>query len=825
MMRRKNEMVHFFQHYPSRREFKIFLLFLLFSLTGHLQTITAQNLFVNEFLASNSSVNRDPDFNQFADWVEIYNPNAQAVDLSGYFLSDDFSDPGKWQIPAGTSIQGGGFLLFWADGNDTTLLGCHTNFKLKKDGEQIALYYANGTLLDSLSYSSQTSDVSFGRQPDGSANWQFFSTPTPAASNNSDLFLKAAAPTFSLDGGYYTTAQMLSISDETPESVVRYTLDCREPDETSPRFTSPLLIKDRSGDPNYFSEILTTLDPPAWLPDWVPPEGEVYKVTIVRARAFRTGYLPSEVVTKTYFIDPNLPQRYGTIAVISLVSDPKNLFNDTTGIYVPGIFHKPGKSSGNYFQDWEKPAHIEFFEPDGKPGFAQDIGIKIQGGTSPSSPQKGLHVIARSEYGRNRIEYPIFKNRRTSASQITEFKRFMIRAWGSVVNFTLLSDAFAQLLMAKSDLDLMAYRPAIVFLNGEYWGLHELREFSKNNWYYQYHYNIDRDNPGIDLLEHRKRGDMPYVSPEEGDTRHWDNLMTYLNTHDMSLSENYNYIKTQIDVENFISYIGHGVYLGKWDWPNNNEASWRPRTVTGKWRWIPYDMETGFGVAAILGAPYTGLGPQYNMLKHVIHGTNLPGFGQYGPHPVLVKLLANGEFKSEFIDWFVSRMQTTFAPDTMIALLDEMVAELRPYFAEHRRRWPYQSELNNDWDFSIDLLKNFARNRPNYVRQHLEEEFGITGLDSKENETTAPLIYRLFQNYPNPFNPETTIRYSLKNAGKVVLKIFTIDGRETATPVNQLQTAGEHWVKWNGAAQASGVYFYRLTTDHFTRTRKMLLLR
>ena len=161
--------------------------------------------------------------------------------------------------------------------------------------------------------------------------------------------------------------------------------------------------------------------------------------------------------------------------------------------------------AGNYFEDWEKPAHIELFEPGGNLGFSQDAGINVQGGTSPASPQKGLHVIARSEYGENNISYPLFKNDPSKAKTLTEFKRFIIRAWGSLIRGALFNDAYAHRLLAKKDLDIQAYQPAVVFINGEYWGLHALRESNKNSWYYQSHYDIDRDNPGYDILIHQSR--------------------------------------------------------------------------------------------------------------------------------------------------------------------------------------------------------------------------------------------------------------------------------------------------------------------------------
>jgi hypothetical protein len=789
-------------------------------------TASSQELFINEFIASNSAMNNDPDFNEYGDWIEIYNAKNNTIDLSGYFLTDNLNDTTKWQIPNDVFIAPKGFLLIWADGKDSALTNLHTNFKLSKSGEEIGLFETTKVLIDSITYESQESNISFGRKPDGSSNWYFFSEPSPNASNITNVYFTALPPQFSLKEGFYSEDQLLELSTDSPSAVIHYTLNGDDPTESSSIYSSPLQIKSRIGETNIISMIRTNEDPHEWLPDWVPPASEVFKATVVRARTFESGKSPSKITTKTYFVDPGIFQRYPTIPVISLVSENKNLFDNATGIYVPGNSFRPGNSqSGNYFQDWEKPAHIEFFEPGGKLGFAQDVGIKTQGGTSPASPQKGLHIFARSIYSKNRIDYPLFKDSKSKANKLNEFKRFIIRAWGSTINAALFNDAFAHRLMEKSDLDIQAYRPAVVFINGEYWGLHEIREANKNSWYYQLHYDINRENPGFDLLEHVQSGNSFFPSVDEGDAIHWYNMKTFLSTHDMSEQENYDYIKTQIDIDNFITYMGHCIYCGKWDWPNNNDASWRSRTADGKWKWIQFDMETSFGVAAELGSIYTMLGPQFNMVSHVIDGIFIPGFGTYGPHPLLPKLLENDEFKNAFINWFNVHLDSEFAPTRSFSILDELAAEIEPYMQEYKQRWPFSTDMNNDWYYHLDLIRNFINVRPNIVRQHLIEKFGSTSINKNIDNDVAFMEYRLSQNYPNPFNSITKINFYIPETCLVTIKVYNLLGKEIETLFSGFRIKGEYSITWNATDLPGGMYIYKLTAADFMEYKKMVLLR
>ena len=180
------------------------------------------SLVINELMASNSGVSRDPQ-GQYDDWIEIYNYGTNAIDVGGMYLTDDLSDPTKWRIPtnnpAATVIPAGGYLLIWADG-DTGDAGLHANFKLDADGEEIGLFDTDGvTIIDSIAFGSQSTDISYGRNPDADDNLYFFSDPSPGAQNVSAYLGEVAEVEFSHRRGFYEMPFFVTIATETEDAV------------------------------------------------------------------------------------------------------------------------------------------------------------------------------------------------------------------------------------------------------------------------------------------------------------------------------------------------------------------------------------------------------------------------------------------------------------------------------------------------------------------------------------------------------------------------------------------------------------------------------
>ncbi|HPG39885.1 MAG TPA: CotH kinase family protein [bacterium] len=495
--------------------------------------------------------------------------------------------------------------------------------------------------------------------------------------NTANLLTNKSCPAvqFSQPGGFYNASQTLQLSvDETcPGLTIYFTCDGSEPDTTDDQYQAPL-----------------TLD----------------TTTVIRARACAPGYNPGPVVTQTLFINEEC-----TLPIVSLATDPYNLWDEDYGIYVTG---KHAQSEiphygANYWMDWERPAHIEFFEPGADTAaFALNVGIKIFGGWSRMHAQKSLAFFARKQYDERDIDYKIFPDR-----EITRFEAFVMRNSGNDWQYTMLRDGFMQsLLVGEMDLETLAFRPAVLFLNGQYWGILNLRE-KVNDRYLQAHKNIDPDY--IDLLELTPSGPAPVVL--QGSSEHYRQMIDYVTKTDMSVNAALKYINTQMDVENFIHYMLAEIYFANIDWPSNNIKFWRPSLDGGRWRWIIYDTDFGFGL-------YDANSYTHNTLEFAtaVDGPSYPN----SPYSTLLlrKLLENELFRAEFINQFADHLNTTFDSNRINNMLDYYISLIQPELSRHRQRWPESAQV---WYYSIDVMRNFANTRSWPMRQFIQEKFSLRG--------------------------------------------------------------------------------------------------
>ena len=435
--------------------------------------------------------------------------------------------------------------------------------------------------------------------------------------------------------------------------------------------------------------------------------------TVVRARAHKPGYIPSEIVTRTYFLDTPPAQRHN-LPVVSLAVEEPDFFGYDKGIYVAGANYN---NTGNYWMRgelWERPVHVTLFEPDGTVALAQNVGARIHGGWTRNLPQKTLRLYARSGYGDAEFDYPVFPGLQTET-----FKRLLLRNSGNDNGQTFFRDAMMQRLVEHLPIDTQAYRPAVLYINGEYWGINNLRErFDK--YYLYYKYGVDPEQ--LDILDYQ-----PNVSHsvKQGDAVHFDETLSYIQTHGLTDPTDYAYIQTRIDTDNFIDNNVSQIYFNNTDWPGNNNDWWRSRTDSyepgapyghdGRWRWMLYDTDFGFGHSG----GYTA-----NTLEFA---TDDSKSGWPNPHwstYLLRKLLENETFRTDFVNRYADLMNTAFLPERVVGVIDEMQAAIAPEMPNHIARWGRPGSIGG-WNDQVNVTRNFANQRPAYARAHLRSKFDL----------------------------------------------------------------------------------------------------
>ena len=354
----------------------------------------AQNVVINEVAYTNRTLIEDAD-GDTPDWIELYNRSNVSIDLKGFFLSDDKDDLKKWEFPS-VSISANGFLLVFASGkNRNNWPDLHTSFKLGAMQENVYLSDNQGVVSDSLLVRCSPADKTLGRYPDGSSIIKVFNNPSPNASNNNSDTLHIVFQTdtlyFSHKNGFYQNPFNLELHAGNPENIVFYTLNSQDPDDRSMQYESPISIYNRTVDENRYSKIKTGNEK-------IKPKENVFKSNVIRAVVYNSGCPASRVSTKSYFVSENMKERY-PVPIVSITTDPDNLFDDDNGIYVAGNqlnFLHHGKA-------WEREAYWEVFDTAGNIMIEQDAGIRIHGRNSRFAPQKSLRLYAREKLGNEKF--------------------------------------------------------------------------------------------------------------------------------------------------------------------------------------------------------------------------------------------------------------------------------------------------------------------------------------------------------------------------------------------------------------------------------------
>jgi hypothetical protein len=645
-------------------------------------------LHINEIMAVNLSSLRDEN-GDYPGWIEIYNSGNEPIPLKGFGLSDKENDPFRWRFP-NVTIEPKQYLVVFASRKDRTNTDgphLHTNFQIQTSGETVVMTHPTGVTLDRLHSGRLTPDVSIGRQPDGADTRFLFEQATPGRGNQTKAFKGyAAAPVFETQGGFYQGRVNVTLTTPTGEGEIRYTLDGSDPKSEFNRYSQSFLITDSA-----------RLQPPR------SERGRVYngpinisKTTVIRARAFEEGKLPSEAVNTTYFIDVE-----HRLPVVSVHVDPAEMFDPVRGMYMRGPNASPvfPHKGANYWRSIELPIHMEFYENNGAKGFSFDLGMRIAGAYSRADPQKSFNLFARNIYGYNEFTYPFFTD---FPNKPITHKAITLRTSGQDWRFSKIRDIMMSSLLENTDLDYQAHRQSVLYINGEYWGIYNIRE--RINVHFLHHnHGVDPDR--IDILQGNG-----WV--RDGSNAHYRALEDYARKHNLADPVHYEYMKTQMDILNYIDYWVAQIYFAQTD--SANIRFWREQSPEGVWRWITFDQDWGFWRNNF----------HHNSLAFVTNPQGT-GYARGLRTTLMTNLLANREFRALFIERLAYHLNVTFETQRVLDRIDHLAENIADEMPRQIQRFGGPGSMSN-WEQDVEMLRTFARNRHAYLHRYIQEYFRLS---------------------------------------------------------------------------------------------------
>jgi len=531
--------------------------FLLISLLYFYAVLTFASVQINEVVSDNATGYLDQ-FSGHPDWIELYNASSNAVDLTGYYLSDNLTNPQKWVFPSVT-IPANSYLVVFASSKNQIINGeIHTNFSISKTGEPVLLSDAMGTLISSVNLPELGPDMSYAIKPD--LSWQI-TIPTKGEANVFQQVDFVAEPNTSLKAGLYP-------------GPVSITYTCQFPTEKVVKV-------------DFHNQVIEVI-----------PTGvvNVNQTTVLRMACQNENQVISNPKTDSYFIGET-----SALPIVSLSSNYDEMFGPN-GIYT------------QYNNDQEIIGHAEYFDKLGDEKFDLDLKLEIHGSVTRIFPMKSIRMTASSAIGKSTIKGKVFEDR-----PYNEFKQLVLRNSGNDYNRLLYRDLLNSRVARTTNVDWLAGQPVMTFFNGKFQGLYNLRERTNTDLVSSIH-GVDKDS--IDFLDNNAMISYPGITNEldkirAGDNQHFQQVFNYVMSGNLQQSGGYEQVKQWIDIDNFIDYFALEIYHTNWDWPHNNVRLWRPRKTDGKWRFIYYDTDFGLALFHEDRTSYTK-----NELQRVLNTTN-----------------------------------------------------------------------------------------------------------------------------------------------------------------------------------------------------------
>lgn len=706
----------------------------IIALTGMSMSANAQ-LVINEVMQSNIDCLVD-DSNEFPDsWVELYNTGSSAENLNTYKigLTSDISK--AYSLPS-RSVASKGYAIIYCDKAKTDL---HTDFRLESGKGGSIYLFKNGVIVDKIENMKKqpAPNIAYGRKESGSDTWGYMATPTPHASNCGKVCKDILGePIFSEPGRILESKENISLTLTLPESspegtVIRYTTDGTEPTTQSTQYTSPITIS---------------------------------STKVIRAKLFCTGYLSPRSTTASYIFH----NRKMTLPVISIVSNNKYFYDNRLGIIVDGNY---SSSKKNYEYDWRRPINLEYFTKAGsKSKLNQLCETRVMGGATRSNALKSLAIYANKRFGEKRFKYEFFPDQRPG---INDYKSLALRNAGNDFDYLYMRDAVIQRSVAQhADLDWQAWSPAIIYINGVYKGILNIRERSNEDNIYTNYDGLE----DIDMFENN-------YELKAGDWDNFNKFKDFYAEHGHTMAE----YEKWMDCKEYINLMFMNLFYNNQDFPGNNIVTWRPKADGGRWRWIAKDTDFGLGLYGS-SADYK----TFEWLYNPNYDAGRAWANQYEHTRLFRRLMEDADFQREFIDRAAIYMGDFLTEKNVRKLWDGMYDQVKEEYPIHRKLfnqwWPnYNEELTSARKWLSNRIPSFYQQIADFYKVGTPMPLTINASMSQDDQNLISIDFNGVTLSEPTFNGKFfegrkfTLVGNAKDTGKEVTgwNVITYNGSST----------------------------------------------
>ena len=534
----------------------------------------------------------------------------------------------------------------------------------------------------------------------------------------------------SIDSGVYPETAELFLTNERGLPI-RYTIDGSIPGVGSAVYNAPMILSDIP-----LNTALTGHADEMFIGDrrMIYPAAGTTKALVIRAAAEMPDGTMGPVMTKTYFLNDDLQERY-RCPVISIITDPSNLYDYEIGIMVRGkVFDDNGavipehplwdRGIANFTQKgkkWEREAWIQLFDGENAVTLEAPCGIRVKGTGSRAYSQRSFNIYFRKDYGQKNIKYSLIPgNTDINGEEITKYKSFTVRNGGNDAQRLKFKDAMTQELLSELDFSTQAYRPVIVYLNGEYYGIFALTE-KYSDYYIESHYGVESDN--VVIIE-----DGAVDEGVDEDIKLWEDLMRYASRDSLDLSTEANWedFLKAVDVQSMADYYAAEIYIANTDWGlYHNYSLWRSRTNDGtpygdgRWRWLLYDTEYSSGLYQScpdrdVYYDIRSTAADYDTFSETIKKDN----------GLFVNALRNPAFRQMFAERMHDLAENTLSPERVNQLLEIRYQEWSRWYPDFRERFGMSPDETPEQVYQN--TKTFFENRARYILPVVDEYCGYT---------------------------------------------------------------------------------------------------